>query len=352
MVFESLNARGQDLSVLDLVKNHIYSLSAEQDRDVVSREWNLMRSTILERDADDFLKVFWTSRYGRVQRGDLFRLIKDKYNSAESIRELSHALLSASTPYVATDDPVHEIWSGLPQACGDHVFALATLRTKQVRPVILSALEINLRPEDLEQLLWLLVVLTVRYQTVGKRRTGVLEIFCARLAADIYNRQVRSAADVARLIKGILPNDDDFRGDFFNYAESNGKRAFYVLAALEASFGHRGFGYDPAKMRSLLSSPAETTVAHLLPKVPVGAWLSTVNSDPEFYTEAVDLIGNWFLLESDLYKKMGNDEFSELKQTIAESKFRLTRSIAVEPAFTKTPIRPRALPSSQRCRQV
>ena len=49
MIFESLNFRGQDLSVLDLVKNHIYSLTAEANRERISKEWALMRSNIAER---------------------------------------------------------------------------------------------------------------------------------------------------------------------------------------------------------------------------------------------------------------------------------------------------------------
>ena len=330
MIFESLNFRGQDLSVLDLVKNHLYSLATDHDREMVSREWGLMRSNIAEKDADDFLKVFWTSRFGRVQRGDLFRLIKEKYSTSTRSRELSSSLLSASIPYVATDDPLHEIWSDFPQSCADHIFALTTLRTKQVRPIILSALEIKFTGTDLEQLLWILVVLTVRYQTVGKRRTGVLESACARLAADIYNSQVRTAADVAKSIRAILPSDDEFRTDFLTYSESNGKRAFYILAALETCLRYNSFGYDSAEVRALLSSLAETTAAHVLPKEAVDDWLSTTDSDPEFFIEAVDFISNWVLLESYLCKRIVKSDFTQMAKVIAESRFNLTRAVGTQ----------------------
>ena len=179
-----------------------------------------------------------------MQRGDLFRLVKEKYETPDSIVDLSRSLLSASNPYVATDDALHEIWSAFPQSCADHVFVLATLRSKQIRPIVLSALEVGFSPDDLKDLLWGLVVLIVRYQLVGKRRTGVLESACAKVASEIYNKEIQTASHFGKSIRAVLPTDEEFQADVLTYAEANGKRVFYILAALEANFGSGDIGYD------------------------------------------------------------------------------------------------------------
>ncbi len=328
MIFESLNFRGQDLSVLDLVKNHIYSLTPTTAQDTVSKEWALMRSNIADRDADDFLKVFWTSRYGRVQRGDLFRLVKDTFSIPDSVLDLSSSLVEASDPYVAIEEPLHEIWSAFPPPCADHIFALVTLRSKQMRPIILSALQLNFSPQDLQQLLWILVVLTVRHQTVGRRRTGALEIACARLAAEISRKNIRSISEFVRAAKSIMPTDDEFKADFLSYSEPNTRRALYILAALEAHLESKGKGYDTARVRSLVSSPAPVTASRILPREPTQAWNWVMESDPDFYSDAVDRIANWYLSEPKLYRQVVEDNFDYLtKELLAKSSFTLTRDI-------------------------
>ena len=70
-IFETLNDRGLDLSLLDLVKNYLFGQaekkSPESIRDMESR-WTQMMATLQSVKADNFLKTFWTSRHGRTQK--------------------------------------------------------------------------------------------------------------------------------------------------------------------------------------------------------------------------------------------------------------------------------------------
>src|SRR5208283_5310194 len=83
IIFESLNARGNKLSALDLVKNYAFSLADSYCLDEIRTRWSLMSDRIEEKDADDFLKTFWTSRFGRVQLPYLYDKIKEKYKTSE-----------------------------------------------------------------------------------------------------------------------------------------------------------------------------------------------------------------------------------------------------------------------------
>jgi len=68
VLFESLNDRGADLSALDLVKNYIFSQLRSQSLKSLREQWSRMVDNIEDTDADDFLKVFWTSQFGVIQK--------------------------------------------------------------------------------------------------------------------------------------------------------------------------------------------------------------------------------------------------------------------------------------------
>ncbi len=84
-VFETLNDRGLDLSVLDLVKNHLFGRAGSQMalRDM-QRRWTQMASSLTNVRADDFIKAWWTSRHGRVQNPQLFARFKERVSSSGS----------------------------------------------------------------------------------------------------------------------------------------------------------------------------------------------------------------------------------------------------------------------------
>ncbi len=97
-IFESLNDRGIDLSVLDLLKNHLLKAAHPQD-DQILHDWTAMLTRLGDRKGDDFLKAFWTSRFGRIQRGRLFHEMKSKYATKAKVLALSRELVEVAEVY-------------------------------------------------------------------------------------------------------------------------------------------------------------------------------------------------------------------------------------------------------------
>jgi hypothetical protein len=181
-VFETLNDRGLDLSVLDLAKNHLFGRASDPTvlRDMQVR-WAQMTANLTNVKADDLLKMWWTSRNGRVQTLQLFARFKDRVSSRTAAVEVSRDLLPTSekdADLEVADDP---LWAEYSEKARERVKNLKLLSAQQVHPVLLSALG-KFRNGELERLLYLLEVLIVRYQLVGGGRTDRLEIACARLA--------------------------------------------------------------------------------------------------------------------------------------------------------------------------
>jgi hypothetical protein len=61
---------------LDLLKNHIFREAGQQNQTVMQSNWTRLLTHLGDGKSDLFLKAFWTSRYGRIQRGRLFHELK------------------------------------------------------------------------------------------------------------------------------------------------------------------------------------------------------------------------------------------------------------------------------------
>ena len=328
VIFESLNDRGIDLSVLDLVKNYLFG-TAGSELTKVQANWVKMTTILGDRKADDFLKVFWTSRYGRVQRGTLFNKIKTKYPNKATAIKLSQELSEAVNLYVALDSFDSDIWSDHSETTRGYIKTLSLLGSLQVRPIILSALN-KFQSTKLERLLYWLVTLIVRYQTVGGGRTGRLEQQCASLAPKIFSGELKSPQIVWEELKTIVPKDDEFKSDFKTYVEGNAAKARYILMQLEIikwQLTHPG--KEPEKFPS--HDPSILNLEHILPENPSNEWNKVISTDKKISQECLNNIGNLCLTRAKSNKKLGASSFSSKSQAIyKESDLLITSELATK----------------------
>ncbi|CAN5749313.1 DUF262 domain-containing protein [soil metagenome] len=301
-VFETLNDRGLDLSVLDLAKNHLFGRARNQTvlRDMQGR-WTQMSANLANVRADDFLKTWWTSRYGRVQNPQLFSYFKERVSSKDAAIEVSRDLLYASEKYAALEVADDPLWAGYSEQVKAYIRNLKILSAQQVHAVLLSAVD-RFTEKELQRLLRLLEVLIVRYQLIGGGRTGRLEISCARLAHRIYEGVCTNASEAATEIKDIFPDDDQFRESFKTKQERSTQKARYLLACLELQM--RRAKMDNAFSEELHPSNS-LTLEHILPKSPGEPWREILDKDPDFADEGTHRLGNLCLL-TEVNKALGN----------------------------------------------
>ena len=333
VIFESLNDRGLDLSVLDLVKNHLFGRAGGHLAEVQAN-WMRMAANLGERPADDFLKVFWTSKYGRIQRGRLFEEWRLKYGTTDVVA-LSDELATSADLFSALDVPDHEIWSGHSNQTRRLVRALGLLGNQQVRPVMLAAVR-SYTPERMERLLEHLATLTVRYQTVGKGRTGLLEIACARLARGIADGSLKSPERVWSEISPLVQGDDEFRQAFRRYTESNASRARYILTELERTAYRVANGSDRD-----VAPTEDLSLEHILPRNPGSEWSAEMQADRDL-RELASRIGNMCLLGEDTNRQLGSKGFASKRERLkASGELVLTAEVAAFQQWDRTAIETR-----------
>lgn len=85
-IFETVNAKGVDLSVADLIKNQIFkNIIGADDKyiDSAKERWAELTESLSDADISlkEFLSYYWSSRYGYVADKNLYRSIRSKFKN-------------------------------------------------------------------------------------------------------------------------------------------------------------------------------------------------------------------------------------------------------------------------------
>jgi len=318
VLFESLNNRGADLSALDLVKNYIFSVAKVSTYSELELMWGRLTDLINGTDADDFLKYFWTARFGIVQKNDLFQKIRQAFEGANAAETLLGNLLDAAEFAEALDDDSHPLWAGLARETWESVAGIKAIGSKQARPLLYSAVK-KLDETTLNAFLKDLLVSLVRFQMFGHGRTGVLEKVLGRISPAIWNLSISTRTQWLAALREIVTTDEQFLSDFNAHQEQKISRAHYVLTEIEKATGTN---------HALL---VEAKTVYLRPD---SAGVETEDSKQ---------IGAYFLLEKQLcvdyikaIKNSSPDEvFNTSKRLFASSAFLTTASFSAVPIWNR-----------------
>ncbi len=111
LIFETLNDRGLELSISDLLKNYIFSRAGNR-LDVVRQQWREMTVILGTQDQTQFLRHYWLSKYGIIRERDLYREMKRKFSSQSAILRLMTELREVAEKYAAISNVDHPTWKG------------------------------------------------------------------------------------------------------------------------------------------------------------------------------------------------------------------------------------------------
>lgn len=145
-IFETLNARGMNLSFVDLIKNQIFKdLKTEHPDDYAKTKWNKIRQTIGSRSnniggLEAFIRHWWISRYSYVSKDKLYKSFKAKWQQKIiNSYDLLEDLVNDVELYVKISSPEYDDWKQQEEKpIYQSLLALRTFKVTQQRPFILS----------------------------------------------------------------------------------------------------------------------------------------------------------------------------------------------------------------------
>ncbi len=318
-VFETLNARGIELSSTDLLKNYLFSLfQGPDDLQEAQRQWRRIINTVQMEKFPEFLRYYLSLRQIRVRRERLFKMVREFVKNAQQAFELLDQLESYSSLFIALSNSNDEFWRDTPEN-KPYIRELELFRVKQAYPTLFAAYE-RFSPEDFTRLLKLVCVLSFRYTIVSSLNPNELESLHNRVAISIVNGEIGNPRQAFEGLRSVYVSDDKFSQDFsFLSIPTKGQKkklVRYILCRLEAD------------QSSIIVDEDSFSIEHILPESPNREWQQHF-TDPQI-EEMVYRIGNLTLLEPQLNRQVGNDSYLSKRSVYRQSVYQLTQNILAE----------------------
>ena len=320
-IFETLNDRGLDLAISDLLKNYLFHLAGDRLSEVEQR-WTTMFGT-LEAVAEEaivvtYIRHLWASKYGLTRERDLYDVIRGKITSKQAGVDFANELAESARLYAAILNTDHELWDRYGTTAKGHMAALNMMGMVQIRPLLLAIFQ-KFTDEEVKKTLRLLVAWAVRFLIVGGVGGGTLEKQYSERAKEVSEGRLRTARNLYDAMQGIIPADNQFESDFAVATISKAHLARYYLQALERQA--RGLS-DPELVTN--TNEEQVNLEHVLPKSSSAAWS---HIDSETAKAFCKRLGNMALLRARINVESGNDGFDLKKPSYVQSDFQLTELI-------------------------
>ncbi len=277
LIFETLNTRGKDLAVSDLVKNHFTKhLKAKGAVDHAKLKWEQVLETVhnssADLSADMFIYHYWASRYEAVPLKKLFPVLKKKIVK-ESAKEHLDSFVSDVKLYRSIHEPSYD-WNKNEVDVSRSLSALQLFKVSQPTPAVLSLVRAyrdgvikygKLRDalSAIEKFHFIFTAIT------SSRSSGGISAMYSSFARKLFeSADPQAAADeisgLVDKLRSKRPSLDEFKIAFrdVSYTNSNSKQKNLVRYVLRKISEHLGYkhpvDYD------------ELTIEHLQPQSAFG----------------------------------------------------------------------------------
>lgn len=326
-VFETLNARGVQLSSSDLLKNYLFSLVDKNNShpsriETLEEKWVKLTDNIKSEKLPEFLRYYWNTGHKSIRANALFKTVRKNVTTDQTVFKLVDDLYRYSDVYMALTDSNDALWQDAEvKRC---VALLNIFRLKQPFPVLMAA-KLNLPDSDFKKLFKNILNLCFRYNVICDRNPNDQDGPFNMLAMLIKKEK---RVDY-QLLLPIAVDDKVFENSFsdksFPYTSRNVKIVRYILATLEK---HNGSTQDVSFIDE------DATIEHIMPQNAEDEW----NVDGDKQRQLVFRIGNTCLLEKKLNMAIKNSSFQEKVKEYAKSSYLDARTIASKNSWTENDI--------------
>lgn len=316
-VFETLNARGVQLSSSDLLKNYIFSV-ADSDKllssqiDSLDEKWAKIADILKETQIADFLRVYWNSTHKTVRKNQLYRTIRDEIKTSQQAFALLQDMQKQADIYMALKSPEDELWRQNTTIKED-LQLLKLFNVSQPISLLLIAYT-KLSESQFAKLLHKIVIISFRYNVICNKNPNEQETAYNRLAMTLIDG---NDLDLNVLKNALYVTDAEFE-QIFAYKElpdnsRNNKIAKYILGKIEHFESSADIDLD------------HSTLEHILPESPnLNVWHWADHKVQQFHYR----LGNMTLLEYGKNKDLGNADFKTKKEVYKTSTIPMTKKIA------------------------
>jgi uncharacterized protein with ParB-like and HNH nuclease domain len=325
-IFETLNERGLDLTIADLLKNFLFSKAGKNLADV-QRHWDNIVLHVSDSKISEFLRHYWLSSHGVVRQKMLYREMKGHLKNKD-ILGFTRELAKEAEIYSNLKNPTSAYWQDA--EVYRWLSDLRILNVTQCLPYLLSAY-VALPVSRFKKIVQLAVAMSFRYSTICNKNARNLEDLYSNIAIDIRTKKVNLVQVKAELRK-LYPDDTTFKQDFAKKSITTKRVARYMLEELNQTMHRTGE-----------ERPDSVTLEHVLPENPNDLWHAHLKKNNMDYKDLVHRIGNMTLLGHEFNKKAGRELFHKKLSMYRKSTLDITKTLLEYTDWTEREIDNRQL---------
>ena len=305
LIFETLNDRGLDLSVSDLLKNYLFSRAGSKLSDVQSK-WSDVVRAVGKFELKKFIRHYWLSAYSLINEKELYNALKNKIQHQNEVIDFVGSLKKSSEFYGAFSQPQSPVWEEREQDFKKNLEILNLFGVNLCYTILMAAEE-SLKEDLCAKVLRMIVVISFRYNIICKKNPTLLEKIYSDAAKFIRDEKPTSAKSIFEKLSKAYPNDQEFKQAFSEVQVSKAGLARYILAEINNS-------YTEGEGLVTNTNPQQLNLEHIFPQR-----LQDINNYPAFksieFKDYIDRIGNLTLLETKPNKEKGNLPFQEKRDS-------------------------------------
>ncbi len=336
-IFETVNARGADLTAADLLKNYLFSKIHNQEDgiDAAKESWINIENNVEDAkglSVSKLIRYHWLSKYSFVSEKNLYKEIKKTITDpAAFLEELEK---SSDYYFKMTSDEINaKTWQ---EEVAD--------RRQGIK--IFEALQ-GLKVMGITQSYPLLLCLLANYTKIGMDLSSIFKTIenyhfvYSAICKQPGNRVERIYFQTAKRIQDVLqlknpskirvgaesalsefknklevPNRDFFIEKFMDIEYKNYPLVVYILSNIEKAKG----GTDEQ-----IVNYSKVNIEHILPKDPT-EWNLTKKDTKEY----VNNLGNLTLISERINGAMGNQPLEEKMTLLGTSKLHINKELTVK----------------------
>lgn len=317
LIFETLNDRGLDLSVTDLLKNYLFSIVDDTDRPHVKNIWDSTINYVSYSGFPKFLRHYWMMQNGILAEKELYKIIKQNINTAKSAFKLLDDMSLVAEIYQALNDYNHDLWNN-DEKVKKHIRELNMFNVTQCYPLLLNSY-IYLDREEWIGILRICSIISFRYMIISGLNPNALESKYNEACKAINAGTATTARDIFNILKPLYVNDADFERNFESATvktKKSSKQAKYIIYSIENHVNHSSLDYEFDN----------GTLEHILPENPTDEWFEHFPKDSE--DSFIYKIGNFTILEPDVNRMIGNKNYADKKPFYEKSRYAITNQIS------------------------
>ena len=321
-IFETLNTRGIDLSNEDLIKNYVMQKLDTRSTaiDTPKDRWNNLTQYInnSKDNLSSFLLYQWISHNGFCAQKDLFKNIRKKYNSKQSIKKYVDNLEVDKIifRYIRTQNSANEL--GLNDEKIFHSLqALSMFKVKQHTSAIMLAIreyknkKISLK--HLQKFILKIENFHFKYNTITSGRTSATTTVYKNFITN-YNKLTDDNNIKNKYIRDfkfpleLIPNREDFIENFKKIYFTNDYTKYkkiirYILEKID--------NYNT--IHTIPIAYEQYTIEHLIPQDKIGKF-----TEPE-----IGQIGNLIFVTAEIQNKLKNKMLKDKLQILSDLKIQI-----------------------------